>query len=87
MAKKNMDKWFEYTLTNYIIVFQSCKENCHTRTRQETLIDSFKRPKTAKTKMTTTTNKPETLLDGLLRSPVKSPNWRCRGLNPGPRAC
>ena len=72
MANTNIDKWFEYTRTNYIIVFQSDKENCGTRTRPETLIDSFKRPKAAKTKMTTIINKPKTLLEGFLRSPIGS---------------
>ena len=72
MANTNIDKWFEYTSTNYIIVFQSDKENFGTRTRPETLIDSFKRPKAPKTKMTTIINKPKALLDGLLRSPMRS---------------
>ena len=83
MAKKNMDKWFEYTRTNYILVFQSCKENCGTRTRQETLIDSFKRPKAAKTKMTTIINKPKNSPRWLTEVSNKASQVEVPGIEPG----
>ena len=83
MAKKNMDKWFEYTRTNYILVFQSCKENCGTRTGQETLIDSFKRPKAAKTKMTTIINKPKNSPRWLTEVSNKVSQVEVPGIEPG----